>query len=181
MGWGEGKMRLVVLSLLLCSISAAHAQIFKTYDKNGNVIFSDVPSDSAERVEEKPIAIVPALPRNVIDEKTKPLAKNPKSNAPTTYKIKLNGLEAQASLRKEQEPVKVTITTEPELHKDHQMIVSLDGKGGGNMNTILVDPSDLDRGEHNIEVKIQDQKQRVFQSQSLIFMIQQTTAVKKKK
>ena len=64
-------MRLMVaISLLLTNV--AQAEIYKTYDKNGNVIFSDVPSADAQQLEAKPIATVPALPRNVIDQKLKP-------------------------------------------------------------------------------------------------------------
>ena len=63
-------MRYRLMCLLMCC-TAAQAGIYKTYDKNGNVIFSALPSNDAQQVETQPIAIVPALPRAVIDEKTK--------------------------------------------------------------------------------------------------------------
>ncbi|HMY27781.1 MAG TPA: DUF4124 domain-containing protein, partial [Agitococcus sp.] len=92
-------MRLVVLCCLL-SANLAQAEIYKTYDKNGNVIFSDVPSADAQHIEAKPIATVPALPRNVIDQKLKP-QKDDKKLLPTSYNMTINGLASEAVLQKE--------------------------------------------------------------------------------
>jgi hypothetical protein len=41
------------LVLLLSVSSVLHAGIYKTYDKNGNAVFSDAPSNDAQEVESK--------------------------------------------------------------------------------------------------------------------------------
>ena len=100
-------MRYRLMCLFMCC-TAAQAGIYKTYDKNGNVIFSDIPSNDAQQVETQPIAIVPALPRAVIDEKTKPTAKTDKNaELPKSYQMSVTGLTPQMTLRKEDKAINV--------------------------------------------------------------------------
>lgn len=164
-------MRLVVLCCLL-SANLAQAEIYKTYDKNGNVIFSDVPSADAQHIEAKPIATVPALPRSVIDEKTKPKKDNKKS-LPTSYKMTINGLASETILQKEQEPFNLGIQFEPALAKEHTLQVFLDGQDMGKNNlSPQISPSSLERGQHRLEFKVLDAKQNIMQTQAIDFFIQ---------
>lgn len=164
-------MRLVVLCCLL-SANLAQAEIYKTYDKNGNVIFSDVPSADAQQLEAKPIATVPALPRSVIDEKTKPKKDNKKS-LPTSYKMTINGLASETILQKEQEPFNLGIQFEPALAKEHTLQVFLDGQDMGKNNlSPQISPSSLERGQHRLEFKVLDAKQNIMQTQTIDFFIQ---------
>jgi hypothetical protein len=164
-------MRLVVLCCLL-SANLAQAEIYKTYDKNGNVIFSDVPSADAQQLEAKPIATVPALPRSVIDEKTKPKKDNKKS-LPTSYKMTINGLASETILQKEQEPFNLGIQFEPALVKEHTLQVFLDGQDMGKNNlSPQISPSSLERGQHRLEFKVLDAKQNIMQTQAIDFFIQ---------
>jgi len=174
-------MRLIILSFLLCSTGVVNAQIYKTYDKNGNVIFSDVPSNSAEQVEEKPIAIIPALPKKIIEEKTKPLKKNDGS-VPKAYKLTVSGLEQDATLRKEQEAFQAGVQFEPPLHKNHTLLIALDGKDLGKNNFApKIEPNQLDRGQHRLDIKIVDQNQKTIQTETFDFFIQQAAVAGKKK
>ncbi len=164
-------MRLVVLCCLL-SANLAQAEIYKTYDKNGNVIFSDVPSADAQQLEAKPIATVPALPRSVIDEKMKPKKDNKKS-LPTSYKMTINGLASEAVLQKEQEAFNLGIQFEPALAKEHTLQVFLDGQDMGKNNlSPQISPSSLERGQHRLEFKVLDAKQNIMQTQAIDFFIQ---------
>lgn len=165
-------MRLVVaISLLLTNV--AQAEIYKTYDKNGNVIFSDVPSADAQHIEAKPIATVPALPRNVIDQKLKP-KKDDKKLLPTSYNMTINGLASEAVLQKEQETFNLGIQFEPALAKEHTLQVFLDGQDMGKNNlSPQINPSLLERGQHRLEFKILDAKQNIIQTQSMDFYINQ--------
>ncbi|HQV24004.1 MAG: DUF4124 domain-containing protein [Moraxellaceae bacterium] len=174
-------MRLVLLVTCLMA-SMAQAEIYKSYDKNGNVIFSDVPNDSAEKVEEKPIATVPALSPKIIEEKTKPI-KDAKSTAvPNSYKITVSGLADQATIRKEAETFNAGIQFEPPLSKEHHITVSLDGKFlGKDAFSPSIEPSKLDRGQHRLEIKVLDKKQKIIQTESVDFFIQQPTVNKPKK
>lgn len=168
-------MRLVVLCCLL-SANLAQAEIYKTYDKNGNVIFSDVPSADAQQLEAKPIATVPALPRSVIDEKMKPKnnKKDDKKSLPSSYKMTINGLASEAVLQKEQETFNLGIQFEPSLAPEHTLQVFLDGQDMGKNNlSPQINPSLLERGQHRLEFKILDAKQNIIQTQSMDFYINQ--------
>ncbi|HNJ86106.1 MAG TPA: DUF4124 domain-containing protein [Agitococcus sp.] len=173
-------MRLVVaISLLLTNV--AQAEIYKTYDKNGNVIFSDVPSADAQHIEAKPIATVPALPRNVIDQKLKP-QKDDKKLLPTSYNMTINGLASEAVLQKEQEPFNLGIQFEPALAKEHTLQVFLDGQDMGKNNlSPQINPRSLERGQHRLEFKVLDAKQSVMQTQAIDFFIQQPSTKTPKK
>lgn len=173
-------MRVIIaIGLLLASV--AQAEIYKTYDENGNVIFTDVPSSTAEKIEAKPIATVPALAPSLIKEKTKPINKE-KDTAPTAYKIILSGLEAQATIPKEQEPFQAGIHFEPPLHKNHILVVALDGQDLGKNNFApKIDPTQLDRGQHRLDIKIVDKAQKIIHSEVIDFFIHQTSVVGKKK
>ena len=175
-------MRYRLMCLFMCC-TAAQAGIYKTYDKNGNVIFSDIPSNDAQQVETQPIAIVPALPRAVIDEKTKPTAKTDKNaELPKSYQMSVTGLTPQMTLRKEDKAINVGLEFTPPLHKDHQLMVAIDGQAlvKNNMSP-LIDPSKLERGQHRLEVKIVDKKQNVLQSEVIDFFVQQVSVANKPK
>ena len=174
-------MRLPFLMILLLA-NVAQAEIYKSYDKNGNVIFSDVPNDSAEKVEEKPIATVPALSPKIIEEKTKPIKDAKLTAVPNSYKITVSGLADQATVRKESDALNLGLKFEPPLSKEHSVMVSLDGKFlGKDAFSPSIEPSKLDRGQHRLEIKVLDKKQKIIQTESVDFFIQQPTVNKPKK
>ncbi|HMY81349.1 MAG TPA: DUF4124 domain-containing protein [Agitococcus sp.] len=165
----------------MLSANLAQAEIYKTYDKNGNVIFSDVPSADAQHIEAKPIATVPALPRNVIDQKLKP-QKDDKKLLPTSYNMTINGLASEAVLQKEQETFNLGIQFEPALAKEHTLQVFLDGQDMGKNNlSPQINPRSLERGQHRLEFKVLDAKQSVMQTQAIDFFIQQPSTKTPKK
>ena len=169
------------LILLVLLTSSVQAGIYKTYDKNGNAVFTDVPSNEAQEVEEKPIATMPALPRDVIDAKTKSLKDAKAATAPTAYKITVTGLAAQTTLRKEDKALNAAIQFEPALHKEHNLLVSIDGQSLGQDNFApTIDPSKLERGQHRLEIKVIDKQKKTLQAEVIDFFIQQTTVNKPK-
>lgn len=173
-------MRLTPIILMLCA-SLAQAEIYKTYDKNGNVVFTDVPSSDAQQVENKPIATVPALPRSVIEAKTKPLTDKKASTVPSDYQISITGLTDQATLRKESDAMSASIQLKPALHKDHYFVVLLDGQSiGKDIFAPTIDPKKLERGQHRLEVQVMNKQRNILQSQRIDFFVQQTTVNKPK-
>lgn len=169
------------LVLLLSVCPALHAGIYKTYDKNGNVVFSDAPSADAQEVADKPVATIPALPKAVIDKKTQPLTPNNTPTEPTDYKITINNLKANAVLRKEEKSFAATIALEPQLWREHHLQVTLDGKQIGKDNLFpLIDPAVLERGQHRLEVVIVTNKKKILKTEVVDFFIQQPSVAKKK-
>ena len=169
------------LVLLLSVSSVLHAGIYKTYDKNGNAVFSDAPSNDAQEVESKPIMVVPALPKAVIDLKTQPLGKNTAATEPTDYKVTLANIKADDTLRKEDKSFMVGVTLEPPLWKEHHLQLSLDGKQiAKDAFSALIDPSVLERGQHRLEVVIVTNKKKILKTEVVDFFIQQSSVANKK-
>lgn len=172
------------LPLVLLSVcSLAQAEIYKTYDKNGNVVFTDTPSGSAEQVQEKQVMIVPALSQEVINKKLKDKAgKSPADTAPTSYKISVDKLKANDTFRNTDAEFSAAVQLEPPLWKDHQLLVSLDGKAlGQNSFAPLIKPAELNRGQHRLEIKAVNAQNVVLGTESVDFFIQQASAIKPKK
>ena len=46
-------MRLLTLSLLILFMPAGHADVYRSVDENGNIVYSDQPSEGAEKIEVK--------------------------------------------------------------------------------------------------------------------------------
>ena len=168
------------LILLLSVSSVLHAGIYKSYDKNGNAVFSDAPSNDAQEVVEKPVMVVPALPQTVIDQKTQPLGKNTSATEPTDYKITIANIKANDTLRKEDKSFTAGVTLEPPLWKEHHLQLSLDGKQiGKDAFSVLIDPSVLERGQHRLAIAIVTNKNKILKTEVVDFFIQQPSVANK--
>ena len=167
--------------MLLCVTSLAQAGIYKTYDKHGNVVFSDAPSSDAQEIEDKPVMVVPALPKAVIDQKTQPLTKNTSPTEPESYKVKVANIKANDTLHKTDAALIATIQLEPQLWKEHHLIVLLDGKQIGKDNfSPKIDPTTLERGQHRLEINVLGKNKKNLATEVIDFFIQQPSVIKKK-
>lgn len=170
----------LIVLLSVCSI--AQAGIYKTYDKNGNPVFTDAPSADAQEVEDKPVLTVPALSRSVIEQKTQPLTKNTSATEPADYKVSFTNIKANDSLRKEDKAVSAGVVLEPPLWREHHLLISLDGKQISKDGfSAMIDPEKLERGQHRLEVAIINNKSKVLRTEVLDFFIQQVSVANKKK
>lgn len=169
------------LPLVLVGVCClAQAEIYKTYDKNGNVVFTDTPSGSAEKVQEKQIMTMPALSREVIDKK-KAKTEQP-AKAPAGYKISVEKLKAGDVFRHTDPEFGVIIQLEPVLWKGHHLQVAIDDSPlGQDMFFPVIKPAELGRGQHRLEMKVVDAQNVVLSTESLDFFVQQPSAIKPKK
>lgn len=168
--------------ILLCAVGFAQAGIYKTYDKNGNAVFSDAPSNDAQEVADKPIMVVPALPKAVIDLKTQPLTKNNSATEPTDYQVTFSNIKANDTLRKEDSSLPVNVILNPPLWKEHHLQLSLDGKQiSKDSFSMTIDPKLLDRGQHRLEAVIITNKKKILKTEVMDFFIQQPSVAGKKR
>ena len=167
--------------LLLSVCSALHAGIYKTYDKNGNAVFSDAPTHDAQEIADKPVMVVPALPKAVIDLKTQPLVKNNSATEPTNYQVTFSNIKANDTLRKEDSSLPVSVNLNPPLWKEHHLQLSLDGKQVSiDSFSMAIEPKLLERGQHRLEAVIITNKKKILKTEVLDFFVQQPSAIKKK-
>lgn len=180
--WGS-VMRYLPL-MLLCLTGLAQAGIYKTYDKHGNVIFSDTPTPDAQEIEDKPVATIPALSRSIIEKNAKAKTNNITATAaePESYKITIANIKANDTFRREDPPITANIQLEPPLWKEHHLQVSLDGIALTQDNFApQIDFSNAERGQHRLEVKAVNKKGVVINSEVVDFFVQQPSVIKPKK
>ncbi len=171
-----------LLVLLWCISSFAQAGIYKSYDKNGNVVFTDTPSNDAQEVADKPIVTIPALPKALIDQqKAKSANKNNVALEPSAYKVIIENLKPNDSFRREDKSVTANIQLVPPLWKEHHLQLTLDGKALSQDNfSPQIDLTTAERGQHRLEVKAVNLKGTVLGSEVVDFFVQVPTAIKPK-
>lgn len=136
---------LALITLPLASL----AQVYKSVDKDGNVIFSDQASPGSESVD------VPST--NTLPSVTPTKPKRKKATAGAVYDYV--GITSPANDEAVVAPggnFSVSVVTEPGLRSGHTVILLLDGAptsvgGSGSFNLETVP-----RGTHTLEARVQD-------------------------
>lgn len=146
---------MVLLAGLWLTAGLAQAEIYKYYDKNGNLVLTDTPPEGAERVETKPLMTIPAL---------SPEASARANNAPdvrpraanTTYAIVIQMPQRDATYQRNLgESIPFAYSVDPALSAGHVLETSLDGKVTSESS---VSSESLERGTHEFVVKVRDEK-----------------------
>ncbi|RZU47285.1 uncharacterized protein DUF4124 [Fluviicoccus keumensis] len=151
-------MRWYVLIMAGLLAGQAMAGIYKTYDKNGNAIYSDAPSGGAEEVQTRETMVVPSLPRQVIDQKLNMGDAKKKGAAgaePSSYQVKITKPLPDAHLQHGDEAFSMEFELTPNLWKGHHVEIYLNGeKIARDKYSPKLDPAELPRGEQRLEVVI---------------------------
>jgi hypothetical protein len=144
------QMRLFISAFLVFFIHCAIAEtIYKTVDENGNVIFTDKPSEEAETIKIQEL-------ENTIDNpnpaKYKPSASKPESFSYRSFTV-MNP-ENGAAVRSNNGNVSISLSLEPALNPGHKIVISMDGKQIGTGFSVSL--QNVDRGTHSISAKVVD-------------------------
>ena len=155
-------LTVVLLGLICCSLSVS-AQVYRSVDKNGNVIFTDKPSPDSKKVHVAPVQTytLPTKPKkpDVTPSATTP-ADAPAGDAtvtkpPKRYKIAFVSPENDAVVRQNAGSLTVNVSIKPDLFKTDKIQFSLNGEAVGEpaSGTSAVIPF-VDRGTHTIGAKV---------------------------
>ena len=173
---------LITGGLAVILTTPVFAGIYKTYDKNGNVIFTDTPTQASQPVEEKPLMTMPGLsPKAILDSKkgASKVESGPDS-PPTAYKISIIKPGMAEVIPSGSGVFKTEVTLEPILWKEHKLETLLDGTLIAKDNLhIEMDPQTLDRGEHRLEIRVLDKNNKVISSGIVEFVVQQPSLLKR--
>ena len=160
------------LLLILLIGSIAQAQVYRTVDKDGNVVFTDVADDNAEEViidiapSYTPPVIVPTLEA---EEETED-----KVIAIPKYKVSITA-PAQNESFQNPETVSVTANLLPELNaiRADKLLFKLDGKPVGKpQSATSITLTELERGSHILLVSVVDKTGKVIKSsKSVLFHV----------
>ena len=167
-------LKLALFGAGLLFAAQALAGIYKTYDKNGNAVYSDSPSGGAEEVQTREPMVMPALSPDVIRQKLKPVNDKDDGAEPKDYKVVILKPKADEILLHGGLPFNMEIQNEPRMWKEHHLEVMLDGAKLATDNySPKIDPVKLDRGTHRLEVKVVNGKGVKVSGEALDFHVQQ--------
>lgn len=163
----------LALLLLLSFASGAH-DIYRKVDKDGNVIFTDVPSDDAEKIQLKETTTIKSLDV----EPSSPATRLQEVQSIPYKSLSIVNPKNDEAIRDNAGNVTVEISIEPALMTGHEVVVYLDGeektKGAGT----AFDLENIDRGTHQIRVSIKDpQGHIVASSRSTTFHIMRQSVI----
>lgn len=173
----------LLLALILPTLSAG-ADIYQYYDQDGNLVLSDeVPGENAERVERievRPVMTMPAVAPVKKGRKAAATAaaeaSGKKPEALPGYVIRVQSPVAGQSYPKGGEAIPVSVGVSPELRVGDRLEMRLDGEVVVNLASIAADQ--LERGEHQLVVRVLAADGKPLASAVVPFHIQQRSALK---
>lgn len=127
--------------------SVAIAEVYRTVDEEGNITFTDVPDEGAEKIDIKE----PQTISNPNPAEYKPL---PKKQTPReVYRgISISSPANDQAVRSNAGTVTITTKVDPRLIPSHEVVIYIDGKEIGRGTSATA--NNLDRGTHTASAKI---------------------------
>lgn len=154
-------MRCWIMGLVLASAAvAAHAQVYKTTDKNGHTIYSDAPKTQQSAELKLPTLntvqgnrAAQAVP---VDPPSHALAPLP-TPAVNGYSVEIISPRAEASIPAGQQDLPVVVDIQPPLDPAHTLVYSLNGERlleSGSTSVVL---NGVPRGSLTLQVEVLDE------------------------
>lgn len=149
--------------MLLVLGSAAHADFYKSVDADGNVVYSDTPTEGAEQVKLPGLSTFEAVkPAPAEKNKDGEDAEAAPKNTPTVYaRFSIQQPENDMTIWDNNGSIPVSLALEPALdtENNHTVWVYVDGRAVVKESNSLVQPlSNIDRGTHKIRAEIRSGK-----------------------
>lgn len=160
-------MRLIISTLLLIYMCGLAAEtVYKTVDENGNIIFTDKPSEEAEKINIQDLETI----ANPNPAKYRPGLNAAKQKAAPAYKtFVVTSPENGAGIRSNNGNVSIELSLEPALNPGHKITISMDGKEVGSGTSVSL--QNVDRGTHAISAKVIDASGNTLISTASTFSI----------
>jgi len=131
--------------------SAFSTTVYKKYDSNGNLVFSDEPFEGAEAINVKPIPTIDLhLPKNIPTSNATP----PPVPTDTYQSLSITSPKAESSIVNSAGAGTVSVTSSPGLQNDHQYKLLLNGENKGTQSSNSFVLNGLFRGAHTAVVQI---------------------------
>lgn len=148
------RMRSLIYLLLLTFTVCVNAEtVYKTVDKEGNIIFTDKPSADSEEIKLQELQTIKNP--NPAKYKEQGRAKD-KSKALSYTSFTVISPENGSGLRSNNGSVNISLKLEPALQGGHKIIIALDGEEISNGSSSSASVQNLDRGMHSISASIID-------------------------
>lgn len=158
--------------VVLLPAMAAQAEIYRSVDAKGNVLFSDVPAPKAERVRLPPLSIIPGMSP---EDMARANGDAPRANAVRvgSYRLSLTSPVANTVLHKPIDTLEINANTDVTLSNGDQIVLLLNGAFLANGNSASVATERLDRGAQVVQARVTSPNGRVLAEQSVTVFVQQ--------
>ncbi|HWV14199.1 MAG TPA: DUF4124 domain-containing protein [Cellvibrio sp.] len=156
---------IVLLSVLSLSIQA---EIYKTTDKNGRIIYTDQPAANDTKAEVVKLPSINQLP--VPDANSIPAENSSPAIPKIAYKLVLTQPAPGIRLQANERTLAVSVSADQALMPGHFYAYFLDGEKVKESTASSITLEELPRGEHNVYVEVRDEFGKRFgQSNSVSF------------
>ena len=176
------NMKYSILFLLLLIVMPAQADeidVYRSVDKQGNVEFSDRPSNNAKKIEVQlsPSYTPAAIPPPSSDATT---SDDPQEELAPKYKVEIISPEYDENLWGTGGTASVSVNISPRLNakRGDQVVYILDGVDVGEPGfSTSITLTNLERGSHTLVASVVDKAGKAIKnSKSILFHIHQQTA-----
>lgn len=149
-------MRTLIAGLVLSLVATllAGATVYRHVDQDGNVSFSDQPTDGAEQIEIEGSSTYTAPPRS--PRRERPAAAEEEAG-PVYELVQILSPADQGTVRDNQGRVTVRTETRPPLRDGHALALLVDGEPRGQpQRGYSFELTDIHRGEHSMQAVVLD-------------------------
>jgi hypothetical protein len=150
--------RLIFVSgITLLFFTPVSAEVFRQVDAQGNVTFTDEPSDqsTAEKVEIRPVTTV-TLPRPEAVREPQQLREKVEKEGAAYSNVRFTAPQDEQAFHSGSGNVAFQVTSSPGLKNGHKYEVTLDGQPVGQSTSGTVSVRNIFRGTHQAGVSIID-------------------------
>ncbi|MCL1075717.1 DUF4124 domain-containing protein [Shewanella dokdonensis] len=160
-------MRTWLVILCLWSV-AAQATVYKWVDKDGNIHYSDQPHADAQQVQlrentSNQVSMPPVKPISVANDSEETTEQK------TRYQVSIVSPHHEETIRDNAGDFTVTGEVQPQLASGHYLQLYIDGVATTDAQaSALFSLKDIDRGEHQLQLKVVQQNGKVLASSSEI-------------
>lgn len=148
------QMKLIFLLFFVFYANHIFAEtVYKTVDENGNIIFTDKPSENSEEIKLQELQTIknPNPPRLTTSPKESTLEKE------SLYKSILITNPADGSgLRSNNGSVSISVSLVPPLRPGHKIIIAMDGNKVSAGSAESVSLQNVERGTHSLTASVID-------------------------
>ena len=159
----------LILSLMFYASFTVAEEVYKTVDEDGNIIFTDKPTEGSEKVILRELKTID----NPNPAKYRPLPDKPENVDPgDIYGTLLITNPANGSgLRNNAGNVSISVSVEPSLRPGHKLIITMDGKEISNGAATSTSLTNVDRGTHSLVARVVDANGNTIKSTSSSFSL----------
>tara|TARA_B100000029_G_scaffold320078_1_gene312457 strand:- start:241 stop:741 length:501 start_codon:yes stop_codon:yes gene_type:complete len=161
-------MRLIFLFVYL-PFSLVNAEVYKTIDEDGNIIFTDRPTVDSEQIKLKELKTTETVrPSDTTSNRKSQSEKDEDSNY---KKISITSPIDGSAVRSNSGNVRISVSIDPALRSGHRVLITLDGVELSKGTSMSASVDNLDRGTHTTVASIIDSSSKPIISISSSFSI----------